>query len=56
MLALIIVGVLLTSTTVGVPAILFERSDDVFFKRITLSLWLLLAAATLNVIGAVFLV
>lgn len=52
----VIVGVLLSSMAVGIPAILFEKSDDVFFKRITLSLWLLSAAATLNVVGEVFLV
>lgn len=56
MLALIIVGVLLVAMAIGVAPFILDKSEDETLKCIAASLWIVLLAASLNVIGAVFLV
>ena len=56
MFALITVGVLLTAMAVGVVPFLLDKSEDETLRWLTASLWITLGAATLNVVGAVFLV
>ncbi len=56
MIALITVSVLLTAMAVGVAPFLLDKSEDETLRWLTASLWITLGAATLNVVGAVFLV
>lgn len=56
MFALILVGVLLVATAIGVAPFLLDKSEDETLKWLTASLWIVFLAASLNVIGAVFLV
>lgn len=56
MFALITVGVLLTAMVVGIAPFLLDKSEDEAMRWITAALWITLGAATLNVVGAVFLV
>ena len=56
MFALIIVGVLLVAMAIGVAPLLLDKSEDETLKWLTASLWIVFLAASLNVIGAVFLV
>lgn len=56
MFALIIFGVLLVAMAIGVAPFLLDKSEDETLKWLTASLWIIFLAASLNVIGAVFLV
>lgn len=56
MLALIIVGVLLVAMAIGVAPFIRDKSEDETLKWLTASLWVTFVAATLNVVGVVFLV
>lgn len=56
MFALIIVGVLLVAMAIGVAPFLLDKSEDETLKWLTASLWVTFLAASLNVVGAVFLV
>lgn len=56
MFALIIVGVLLVAVAIGVAPFLLDKSEDETLRCLTASLWIVLVAALVNVIGAVFLV
>lgn len=56
MFALIIVGVLLVAMAIGVAPFLLDKSEDETLKWLIASLWIVFVAASLNVIGAVFLV
>lgn len=56
MFALIIVGVLLIAMATGVMPFILNKSEEATLRWLTASLWITLVAATLNVVGAVFLV
>lgn len=56
MFALITVGVLLTAMVVGVMPFILHKSEEATLKWLTAALWITLGAATLNVVGVVFLV
>lgn len=56
MFALLLVGILLVAMATGVAPFLMDKSEDETLKWLAASLWIVFLAASLNVIGAVFLV